>query len=312
MSHFKPFFEGLSYKSSIVYAFSEAIRFFKKGIGQSKKELKKKYKYSPYIHSYETFERYIGIINNFRDTALKDIKRINQITEEHISRHFENLIAKKVTAKTIRINSSALLKLFLILGRRDLINFMDKNRLIWTNAARPSGKTIPFNNPEKVIMSIEEPFKSAAIIQYRTGARVSDIKKVIEWVTGNQCSRHIFIHKSKGGRDRIIDFTERMDELLEIQKAVLEIKNYFDSTNTNWTEFLKEYTNKVHKAARKCEEIYCGTHAFRANYADKQYKEYTKEGDDDNTEYKALKRITEELGHNRIKMAKYYISNFGR
>jgi len=308
MNHFRPLLEELSYKSSLSYSFSKAIEFFKKGIGTSKKNIKNKFKYSPFIHSYETMERYIGIINNFKDTVLKDVKRINKISKEHINVHFNNLIEKKVTEKTIKVNASALIKLFFILGRKDLVDFIDESRQMWSQMARPSGRTIPFSNPEKVISCIKTPvFKSAAIIQYKTSARVSDIKKVVSWITTNPSARHIFIQKSKGGRDRVIDFSERMDELTEVLKAAFEIKDYFNSTNTNWTEFLKKYTYEVHRAANKCHEVYTGTHAFRANYAEKQYKEYTKESDDKKTQEKAFKRITEELGHSRIKMAKYYI-----
>ncbi len=72
MKHYRTKIEGLSYKSSLNYALSEAINLFKKGIGLSKRSIKMKYGYSPLIHSYETLERYIGIINNFRDTVLKD------------------------------------------------------------------------------------------------------------------------------------------------------------------------------------------------------------------------------------------------
>jgi|GEM_PF-1549813 len=246
MNHFKPLLKGLSYKSSIMHSFSQAINFFKKGIGTSKRNIKKRYKYSILIHSYETMERYIGIINNFKNTVLKDVKRINQITVEHISNHFKNLIDRDVTEKTIKINASALLKLFFILGRKDLVDYIDENRLLWAQMAKPSGRTMPFSNPEKVIDCINlPPFKSAAIIQYKTGARVSDIKKVVDWITTNTSARHIYIHKSKGGRDRIIDYSDRMDDFSEVVRAAFVIKTHFDSNNTNWTEFNKKYTDEV-------------------------------------------------------------------
>lgn len=311
MKNMKPLIPGLSRRTSIRYGVSCAVRFFRRGIGTSRRELKKRFGYSPFIHSYETFERYIGVINNFCDTVLSDVKAIRHIRKEHVEAHFQNLLEKNVTEKTVRINASALIKLFYFFGRTDLVDYIDERRQLWVAEARPSGRTNPFQNPEMVISKMrKEKYKAMAKIQLLTGARVSDIKKVVYWVTENPDSYKVFIRKSKGGRDRIIDYTDRKHDFEEIRNASLVLKEFIESTKKDWASLQIEYTDGVHLSAKKCGEIYCGTHAFRANYAERRYVELQGKSLFCGNENKILDTITEELGHRRRKMAKYYIHHF--
>lgn len=311
MKQTKPLIPGLSRRTSIRYGVSCAIRFFKSGIGRSRRELKKRFGYSPFIHSYETLERYVGIINNFCDTVLTDAKAIRHIKSHHVETHFQNLLERNVTEKTIRVNASALIKLFLVFGRTDLVDYIDERRQSWVVEARPSGRTTPFTDPERVISKMRrDELKAMAKIQLLTGARVSDIKKVVAWVTENTDSYLVLIRKSKGGRDRVIDYADRRDTFEEIRQACLSLKQFIDSTQKDWASLQIEYTEEVHLSAKKCEEIYCGTHAFRANYAERRYLELQGKSLLHGNDKEILKIITEELGHLRTKMAKYYISHF--
>ena len=62
------------------------------------------------------------------------------------------------------------------------------------------------------------------------------------------------------------------------------------------SSFQKKYTSEVHVAARKAGEIYCGTHAFRANYANDQHEKGMKNTKD---EVQVLQRITNDMGRGR-------------
>ncbi len=55
----------------------------------------------------------------------------------------------------------------------------------------------------------------------------------------------------------------------------------------------------------KAGEIYTGSHAFRVNYAQERFKELTEKMGLSTQE--ALKKVTQELGHNRISVARGYI-----
>lgn len=44
-------------------------------------------------------------------------------------------------------------------------------------------------------------------------------------------------------------------------------------STSDWASLQMEYAEEVHVSAKKCNEIYRGTNAFRANYAERRYKE---------------------------------------
>jgi len=303
----------LNPRSGTAYALSKTVEYLKQGIGLSKHLYKEAYGKSPYIHSYETLERYVGVFNHFKDTVLISdrVNTINKITTIHIDTHFDNLLKQNCSEKTISINASALMKLFEVLDRYDLMKYIESKRLLWRKSATPSVKTEPFVCPEKVIQAMPYPYKAYAIIQYLTGARVSDIRKVYEWILKNPQASVITIKKSKGGRDRTIDYSDRPVSLGYIRDAVEKIRRHFKSDDIDWARYMKEYTKEVRVAARKCNETYCGTHAFRVNYANERYDGLFRENDMLNErEKKILSIITEDLGHSRLSMAKYYISAY--
>ncbi len=296
---------GLRINSGVSYAAAKALEHLKKGIGQSKRYYKKVYGKSPLIHAYKTLNRYAGIFNNFKDTVLAHGggNKLHKINASHIDRHFENLLDDDVSEKTIAVNASALNKFFHAFGRYDLVEYINDMRPLWKESAVPSSRTEPFVDPEQVILSMRSPYHAGAVIQYLTGARVADIRKVCEWVHKNPYSTEIRILKSKGGRDRVIDLSERPNDLERVRKAVDVLRG----GNINWLSFLKAYTKEVKASARKNHEIYTGPHAFRVNYAGNRYEKLASHGMNSREKDEALTTITEELGHSRISMAKYYI-----
>ncbi|MEI6153703.1 MAG: tyrosine-type recombinase/integrase [Deltaproteobacteria bacterium] len=303
----RPKVPDVNFRSGLVYAIGKTITFFREGIGVSRRAVTRNEGYTPYIHSYETLERYAGIINHFKDTVLTDVKRINQITKKHVETHFNNLLDKGGREKTVKVNASALIKLFNAFSRKDLITYIDENRSTWVSRAMPSCRTTPFGDPDKVIDAIRgKAYKAAALIQYETGARISDIKKVVDSAISHPSRTFISIMKSKGGRNRILDFSDRMESLNAVLVVIGSIQTHLSETNTNWSSFQREYTQEVKRAAKRAGEIYCGTHAFRANYANKRYEKDA----DTKDEVQVLRRITEDMGHSRVSMAKYYISAF--
>ena len=303
-----PIVPHLRFDAGVVYAIGMTVTFLKEGIGKSRRAETKAKGSTPFIHSYATLKRYVGVINNFRDKALVDVKRIHQITEEHVETFFDNMVSENRSEKTIKINASALNKLFNAWSRHDLKEYIDENRSTWAGDAIASNRTTPFGDPDRVINKIRgEAFKAAATIQLKTGARISDIKKVVSSVIAHPSWESITILKSKGGKDRELDFSDRLPILAIVIEAAKIIQAYLSENNNNWSSFKKEYTKEVHGAAIKAGEIYCGPHALRANYANERYEKGIKEGKDEEV---VLKRLTEDLGHHRIRMAKYYLSAF--
>ena len=299
---------GLRINSGVNYATAKVLEHLKKGIGQSKRYYMKAYGKSPLIHAYKTLSRYAGIFNNFKDTVLipGGGNKLSKITTGHIDRHFWNLIEDGASEKTIAVNASALNKFFHAFGRYDLVEYINETRAAWRESAIPSSRTEPFVDPERVILSMRFPYHAGAVIQYLTGARVADIRKVCEWVRENQDSTEIRILKSKGGRDRVIDFSKRLHHLERIRDAVHVLRG----GDIDWPAFLRAYTKEVKASAKKNREIYTGPHAFRVNYANNRYEELAPRSMNSREEEETLTAITEELGHSRISMAKYYIPAF--
>ena len=258
----------------------------------------------------------MGIFNHFIETVLipSRVTMLHKITKDHIDTHFTNLINNKCSEKTISINASALNKFFTAFGRHDLVEYIHTKRPEWKERAVVSTKTEPFAHPENVIRAMKHPYKEGAIIQYLTGARVSDIRKVYEWLIKHPDTSVIVIEKSKGGRSRTIDYSDRPQTLLYVKNAVERIQRFFKSDTIDWLTYEKNYTDEVRKAAVKCGEIYCGTHAFRVNYANNRYTELSWDENDilREREKKILSIITEDLGHSRLSMARYYISAYRR
>ena len=295
-------------RSKLRYGIGKAITFFKKGIGVSRRAVTREEGNTPYIHSYETLERYVGVINHFADTVLVDVKRIHQIKKKHVETHFNNLLSNDRSKNTVKVNASALKKLLNAFGRQDLMEYIDENIPTWAGDATPPNRAAPYTDPDRVIDKMRETaFKAAATIQLQTGARVSDIKKVVSSVIAHPSLESIIILKSKGGRDRELDFSDRMAILDVVLESAKVIQTYLSENNNDWSSFQIKYTDEVHAATRKAGEIYCGTHAFRVNYANERYEKGIEEGENEDA---VLKRITEDMGHRRISMAKYYLSAF--
>jgi len=313
-SRFTPEIPNLRAKSNITYATARAIEYLKQGIGKSRRFYKKFVKKVPYIHAYETLTRYAGVFNNFKDTVLipSGVTMLHKITTNHIDTHFNRLLEGDCSEKTISVNASALIKFLTAFGRYDLVDYIYNMRLEWRKKAHPSSRTQPFINPEKVIQAMRRPYQEGAIIQYLTGARVSDIRKVYEWLIENPDATVVTIKNSKGGRNRTIDYSERPRTLSLVKDAVERLRRHFKSDTIDWLRYMKEYTDEVRGSARKCNETYCGTHAFRVNYADNRYEELSVDDNDilEKREEKILSIITEDLGHSRLSMAKYYLSTY--
>jgi len=299
----KPIVPEVGYRSHLYYAVARTIRYLHSEVKMPRHPRH----YAAYINEKNIVVKYKEIINRFKDTVLTDVKRINQITKGHVETHLNNLLGKGGREKTVRVNASALNKLFNTFSRHDLIEYIDENRSTRVSRAMSSCQTTPFGDPDKVIDAIRgKAYKAAALIQYETGARISDIKKIVDSVISHPSRTAISIMKSKDGRNRILDFSDRMESLNAVLEAAGSIQAHLSDTNTDWSSFQKDYTQEVKRAAKRTGEIYCGTHAFRANYAEKRYEKDT----DTKDEVQVLRRITENMGHSRISMTKYYISSF--
>jgi hypothetical protein len=294
------------------------LKVFKKelyGIGKSKHEAKKLYGgVSPLIHSHGTYDRYFGIAKEFVDEMYEEgIRRTNQVSVERLKSYFfektESEKAKSVTKKTMKLILSAFRKYLSISSwkeREDLREMIRKNYYLFLGRASESGEALPFSKPERVIETIKKPqHRAIATIQLHTGARIDDVPKVAEslrhWQRGQRPI--IRILRSKGGRNRWLDYEDRTEKFNSVLEAVQTLLPFIDEKG--WETVKKEYYPDLRRAAAVCQETYTGSHAFRVNYAQRRHKELLKKG---LSKKDALEILSNELGHNRISVAKGYVN----
>jgi len=293
---------AISENASIKYAIGQVTRFLDNGIGKSRREFYKTHNtgVSPYWHSYSTRQRYLEVFNSFREFCERNnIKKIKHITAEAIDKFFYEK-AEKYSEKTIKVNAEALKKLFNV-ARKDLAEHIQQNYTNYYSGARASGRALAYQNPTHLINSLKEDYRPIARLQYHTGARIDDLVKMQLDIENKQ----VIFKRSKGGKDRTIDYNDRPDKFETIKKdfEYLSEKLSNDWAGRNWTDVKNKYYSNLKYHCIKNSEIYSASHGFRVSYAVERFQELSAKGLE---ELQADQILTRELGHERISMSKYY------
>ena len=291
--------KGIKKNSGLTYALKYAAGVLKQGIGVSKREVYKKLGgRSPLIHSYSTFNRYMGIAKEFVNWAReRGVNRLDKVTPE-VVREFLLSKAGYCSQKTLKVNASALRKFFEVVGRPDLSEEIGRSYQEIYSEGRSSGRALAFAHPERVISLLrEDVHKVIAELQLLTGARIGDVKK-IQIVPE---TKKVVISKSKGGRTREIGYSDRPEKFERIKELVGELREYLKGSS--WSSIRESYYRDLRQAVHRAGEIYTGSHAFRVNYVKERLEELKAQG---YSEKEALQRIEYEIGHSRIEMSAYY------
>lgn len=290
-------------RTGIAYALDYAAQALKEGIGKKKRETKAAHGgQSPLIHSWSTFKRYLGVAKEFvRYCKGKGVNKIYKINEDVVFGFFrERKICFGLTEKTLKTNLSALKKFLNAIGRSGLVEALGESYSNIYSQGTASGRTEYFADPERVIQNLkDDAHRRIAELQLWTGARIGDVKKI----QISMLFKQVIIMGSKGGRDRVLDFSDREHVLARIAQLREELQS--DIKQRGWKALRKGYYDDLRSAVQRCREIYSGSHAFRANYAHERREELLEKG---LTEKEADKLVSEELGHSRVSMGRYYSS----
>ena len=290
---------GIKRNSGLTYALKYAAKVLKQGIGISKHEVYKRFNgKSPLIHSYSTFNRYMGIAKEFVNWAkAQGVNRLDKVRYEHV-RDFLLSKAEYCSMRTLKVNATALKKFFETVGREDIAERIgEEYQEIYARGRAPS-RALAFAHPEKVISLLKEDVhKVIAELQLLTGARIGDVKKIQVLLE----ERKILISKSKGGRTREIDYSDRPKEFERIQELVGRLNEYLKGSS--WSSIREDYYRDLRQAVLRSGEVYTGSHAFRVNYVKERLQELKSQG---YSEKEALQKIEYEIGHSRIEMSAYY------
>ena len=290
---------GIKRNSGLTYALKYAAKVLKRGIGVSKHEVYKQLGgKSPLIHSYSTFNRYMGIAKEFVNWAKEQgVNRLDKVQYEHV-RDFLLSKSEYCSMRTLKVNASALRKFFETVGREDIAERIGEDYQEIYSKGRTPGRALAFAHPERVISLLKEDvYKVIAELQLLTGARIGDVKKIRVMPE----AKKVVILRSKGGRTREIDYSDRPEKFERIKKLVGELQRYLKSSS--WSSVRESYYRDLRQAVLRSGEIYTGSHAFRVNYVKERLEELKSQG---YSEEEALQKIEYEIGHSRIEMSAYY------
>jgi len=290
---------GIKKNSGLTYALKYAARVLKQGIGVSKHNVYKQFGgKSPLIHSYSTFNRYMGIAKEFVNWAReRGINRLDKVHSDHV-KDFLLSKAEYCSMKTLKVNASALRKFFETVGREDISERIGKEYQEIYSQGRNPGRAEAFAHPERVISLLKEDVhKVVAELQLLTGARIGDVKKIQVLPE----SKKVVILKSKGGRTREIDYADRPEKFERIRELTEALNEHLKTSS--WKSVREGYYKDLRQAVLRSGEVYTGSHAFRVNYVKERLKELKSQG---YSEREALQKIEYEIGHSRIEMSAYY------
>ena len=295
---------GMNPKSGMTYALEHFSELARVGMGVSRREVTRgTEKSSPFIHSWDTFDRYLGICKEFvMFCRNQGVNKLHKLHYDTVEAFLMAKIEKERVQSTLKTNMCALQKFFNGCNRPDLRDRLSEDFPRFKELAKSGGTIHAFDNPDKLIDEISKRDELSAIIaklQHITGARIHEVRimKVVE---------NSIAIKGKGGRKRVLDFSRRLDELAEVKNLMIRLEEL--SEGVDWQEYCQSkdsaYQSHVKAACRSLGDIYGGAHGLRANHAQELRKKLEAEG---LTAEEIELIITRDLGHNRRSMARHYL-----
>ena len=296
---------GMNPKSGMTYALEHFAELARVGMGISRREVTRgTEKSSPFIHSWDTFDRYLGICKEFvLFCCTHGVNKLHKLHYDTVEAFLMAKIADDKTRNTLKVNMCALQKFFNACNRPDLRDQLADDFSRFKELAQPGGTIHAFDNPERLIEQINKRAELSAVIaklQFITGARIHEVRIMEVGETT------ITINKGKGGRKRILDFSHRLHELGEVRNLMARLEELAEGVD--WQVYCQRkdspYQGHVKAACKSLGDSYAGAHGFRANHAQELRKKLEAKG---LTAEEIELTITKDLGHNRRSMARHYL-----
>ena len=296
---------GMNPKSGMTYALEHFSELARVGIGISRREVTKgTEKSSPFIHSWDTFDRYLGIAKEFvQFCCTHGVNKLHKLHYDTVEAFLMAKIADDKARNTLKVNMCALQKFFNGCNRPDLRGQLADDFPRFKELAQSGGTIHAFDNPERLIEQINKRAELSAVIaklQFITGARIHEVRIMEIGETT------ITIHKGKGGRKRVLDFSHRLEELAEVKNLVVRLEELAEGID--WQAYCQRkdspYQRHVKATCKSLGDSYGGAHGLRANHAQELRKKLEAKG---MTQEELELIITQDLGHNRRSMARHYL-----
>jgi len=281
---------------------------------------------SHFIHTSTTKVRYERAMMKFCDyleeQGIKRDKHLNRTSTEELRKivdgYFDKLADDGFSKNTIKVHIAAMEKSLAVI-RPDIKPYItnDENRISWWSEGEASRKRDSYADPEAIRERLSEEHRMIAEAQAMGGFRVREIAKA----EVNRDEYKIVIHKAKGGRTRELHFEHRKEDFERLADLIDKLKEQ------KYEKRLKDYYQDIKNACKATGQEYHAAHSFRYEYSQgrieelRQNKEELKDlldkygadekmknnaNDESTIETAADFVLTRELGHNRLKMSRYY------
>jgi len=281
---------------------------------------------SHFIHTSTTKVRYERAIMKFCDyleeRGIKRDKQLNRLKKKELQQivddYFNKLAKDGLAQSTIKVHIAALEK-SLAIARPDIKPFLenDENRVGWWSKGKAPRKRDSYADPNSIRERLSEEHRMIAEAQALAGFRVREIAKA----EVDRENEKIVIHKAKGGRTRELHFKHRKEDFERLANLIEELKK------RHYEKHLKEYYKDIKRACAATGQEYNASHSFRYEYAQRRIKELERNekelidllnkygadekikeaaNNEETREHAADHVLTRELGHNRVRMSRYY------
>jgi hypothetical protein len=276
-----------------------------------------------------------------KEHKLKYEKDFMQLSKEKlfdlVDKYFEyQRNVKKLSESTLEKHISVLNKILPPVRPETREFFTPDNRAKWRDGlAKLEGDR--YNNPDKIVENLKnigEVYEAIAQLQRLTDARIGDVNRM----QIDEENQRVYFPRSKGGRDRYVYFEhfkedfEKVKHYKEVLDKALEEKSFSDIRKN-------EYYRALEHACGKTGEPYHGSHPFRYEAVQRRYEVISQLPQEEQENYyrkiledrgkseeqieKALNSvrecdevavaiISEELGHSRLNISKYYLKLKGK
>jgi hypothetical protein len=283
-------------------------------------------KQSHFIHTSTTKVRYERAMMRFCDyleeCGIKRDKHLNRISTEQlkeiVDNYFKELADEGFSKGTIKIHIAAMEKSLAVI-RPDIRDYLmnDERRIGWWSAGQESKKGDSYVDADAIRECLEDHHRAIAEAQSLAGFRVREIARA----EADRENKTITIHNAKGGRTRTLYFEHREEKFERLADLIEKLQN------EEYEKKLKDYYEDLKRACEETGQEYHASHSFRYEYAQKRAEELkqnkeelkdllekynadekTKEhANNEDTIDRAIDHVlTQELGHNRLAMARYY------
>jgi len=276
-----------------------------------------------------------------KEHKLKYEKDFMQLSKEKlfdlVDKYFEYQInVKKLSESTLEKHISVLNKILPPVRPETREFFTPDNRVKWRDGlAKLEGDR--YNNPDKIVENLKnigEVYEAIVQLQRLTDARIGDVNRM----QIDEENQRVYFPRSKGGRDRYVYFEhfkedfEKVKHYKEVLDKALEEKSFSDIRKN-------EYYRALEHACEKTGEPYHGSHPFRYEAVQRRYEVISQLPQEEQENYyrkiledrgkseeqieKAINSvrerdevavaiISEELGHSRLSISKYYLKLKGK